>query len=230
MKPPGVLTQAAPGIDSLEVRVKSFLKHRENKTGNMYLGIVHRLDRPASGVLVFGRNPRATRRLAEQFQGRLVRKTYLAVIEGYVASSEGSWLDYVRKIPDQARAEIVEPQHHKGKQAILHYRSCAREQGTTWLEIELETGRTHQVRVQAASRGHPILGDLQYGSTRDFGPACDDPRDRAIALHAWRLEFRHPISREKVSVTAPVPSFWPEKLYEQSLSTAARDTGRREGG
>ena len=210
MKPPGVLTQAPPGIDSLEQRVKTLLKHREQREGNVYLGVPHRLDRPASGVLLLGRHTRATRRLGEQFEKRLIRKVYWSLVEGQVQPDEGTWTDHIRKIPEQPRAELVDPHHPQGKLAVLHYRVLARDATTTLLEIELETGRTHQIRVQAAARGHPIWGDGQYGSQLEFGPPCADPRERAIALHAGRIGFRHPMTRESVSVAARPPEFWPE--------------------
>jgi 23S rRNA pseudouridine1911/1915/1917 synthase len=92
---------------------------------------------------------------------------------------------------------------------VLHYRTLAAGPEVTWLEIELETGRTHQVRIQAASRGHPLLGDAQYGATVPFGPQYDDQRLRAIALHARMLEFRHPMTKELVRITAPVTGDWP---------------------
>lgn len=207
-KPGGLLTQAPPGIDSVEVRVKAFFKQREQKTGNVYLGVPHRLDRPASGALVVARHVRAARRLAQQFEGRLVEKTYWAVVEGTVSEDTGHWHDFLRKIPGVARAEIVPRSHPEGRHASLAYRVLARTDALTVLEIQLETGRTHQIRIQAANRGHPILGDFLYGSTLPFGPEVDDPRARWIALHARRLGFRHPMTRAPVSVTAPLPEWW----------------------
>jgi len=207
-KPPGLLVQAPPGIDSLEVRVKALLKHRDALPGDVYLGLPHRLDRPASGVLLLGKSRRATRRLAEQFEERRVRKLYWACVEGRVARCEGTWSDWVRKVPNEPRAEIVPPDHPDARSAVLHYRVLAAADWGSWLEIELETGRTHQIRVQAASGGHPVLGDFQYGSTVPFGKQHDDPRLRAIALHARTLTFEHPKTRETVSVTAPVGEVW----------------------
>jgi 23S rRNA pseudouridine1911/1915/1917 synthase len=205
-------TQAPRGIDNLEARIKALLKRRGKGSENVYLGIAHRLDRPASGAIVFGKHCRATRRLAEQFEGRLVKKIYWAGVEGGVAAPEGTWEDYVRKVPGEARAEVVCPDHPEARRAVLHYRTLAVRPGVTWLEIELKTGRTHQIRIQAASRGHPVLGDAQYGSTIPFGPQYEDERMRAIALHARRLEFRHPMTKKMVSVTAPVSEDWPQDL------------------
>jgi 23S rRNA pseudouridine1911/1915/1917 synthase len=207
-KPPGVLTQAPPGIDSLEVRVKAFLKSRDHRPGNVYLGVPHRLDRPASGAMVLAKNSRATRRLAEQFEGRLVKKVYWACVQGTVVPEIGTWRDFLRKIPNEARAEVVSPEHREGRAAVLHYRTLTTAPWGSWLEIRLETGRTHQVRVQAASRGHPLLGDQLYGATVPFGPRCEDPRLREIALHARALTFRHPVSMEEVTIVAPTGSAW----------------------
>jgi 23S rRNA pseudouridine1911/1915/1917 synthase len=207
-KPPGLLTQAPPGIDSLEARIKDFYRQREGKTGNIYLGVPHRLDRPASGAIVFARHSRAARRLAEQFESRLVRKLYWACVEGTVEPAEGTWTDLMRKIPHQPRAEIVPDGHPDARLAVLHYRLLAQGAWGSWLEIELETGRMHQIRVQAAARGYCLLGDAMYGSIIPFGPQYEDLRERAIALHARTLSFRHPMSRIPVSVTAAPPAAW----------------------
>lgn len=208
-KPGGVLTQAPPHIDSLELRIKRFLKVRDEKPGNVYLGVCHRLDRPVSGVIAFARHVRAARRIAEQFERRLVRKTYWALLEGELADFQGTWRDYLRKVPGEARAEVVDAEHAEGREAVLHYRVLGLQGGHTWVQIELETGRTHQIRVQCAARGFPIAGDGQYGACRPFGPECEDPRDRWIALHARRLAFRHPMTKDPVDVSAPVPGCWP---------------------
>jgi 23S rRNA pseudouridine1911/1915/1917 synthase len=208
-KPAGLPTQAPAGIDSLEARVKAWLKHKEQLPGKVYLGIPHRLDRPASGAIVFAKLSRAARRLAKQFERRQVRKLYWAGVEGVVEPPDGSWEDYVRKIPDVPRAEIVPPTHPDARHALLHYRTLACHDNVTWLEVVLETGRMHQVRIQAASRGHPLLGDAQYGARTSFGPRHEDWRQRAIALHARRLEFWHPMTKEPIVVVAPPASYWP---------------------
>jgi len=207
-KPPGLLTQAPPGIDSLEVRIKDFLRSRDDEPGDVYLGVPHRIDRPASGAMVFGRNRRATRRLAEQFEHRLVKKIYWACVEGQVTPLAGAWRDFLRKVPGQPRAEVVPPDHPHAQVAVLQYRVLETSAWGSWLRIELETGRTHQIRVQAASRGHPVLGDAQYGAVLPFGVQHEDTRLRAIALHARTLEFRHPKTRGPVSTTAPLPADW----------------------
>jgi 23S rRNA pseudouridine1911/1915/1917 synthase len=214
-KPPGLSTQAPPGIDSLETRIKEFLKQRDNRQGNIYLGVPHRLDRPASGAIVFAKHSRAARRIAQQFEARSIKKTYWVGVQGQVSPPEGLWQDYIRKIPGVAESQIVAQDHAEGRLARLNYRTLQYADGVAWLEIELLTGRTHQIRVQAASRGHPVLGDVQYGSTISFGPQHEDPRQRAIALHARTLEFLHPMTKEIIHVVAPMPDFWPRDLQQQ---------------
>ncbi|MDA1050782.1 MAG: RluA family pseudouridine synthase [Planctomycetota bacterium] len=207
-KPAGVLTQAPPGIDSLELRIKQFLIDRESKPGKAYLGVPHRLDRLVSGALVVAKHVRAARRLSEQFEGRLVQKTYWAVVEGEVAGEEGKWTDRLRKVPHEARGEVAAADLPDAKRAILSYRVKRRFENKTWLEITLETGRYHQIRVQASAHGFPVVGDALYGATTPFGAPSDDPRDRVIALHARDLAFRHPMTKEDVRVTAPLPATW----------------------
>ncbi len=191
-KPAGLLTQAPPGIDSLEVRVRAYLREREQRTGNFYLAVCHRLDRPVSGALVLARNVRAAQRIARQLKRREVEKIYWALAEGPVVPAEGTWRDTLWKVHGQPRALVVDPSHPGGQEAVLHYRTLGRHLQGSWLEIRLETGRTHQIRVQAASRGHAILGDAHYGSRIPFGEQFEDERLRAIALHARRLGFAQP--------------------------------------
>jgi 23S rRNA pseudouridine1911/1915/1917 synthase len=209
-KPPGLLTQAPAGIDSLEVRVKAFYRRREQKEGNLYLGVPHRLDRPVSGAIVFARHVRAAQRLSTQFENRTVIKVYWALVEGDVQPDEGSWTDFLHKRHGMAQAIVVPADDPRGKRAVMHFRVLARTVVGTWLEIELETGRTHQIRVQTASRGHPVLGDAQYGSMQPFGEQFADERLRAIALHARQLGFNHPMTGGAVDIIAPPPAAWAE--------------------
>jgi 23S rRNA pseudouridine1911/1915/1917 synthase len=208
-KPPGLLTQAPPGIDSLEMRVKTYLGGSDSP-GSVYLGVPHRLDRPATGVIVLGKDLRATRKLGAQFENRRVHKVYWACVEGHVAAENGRWEDFLYKVAGEPRAEVVGVGHPEGRHAALHYRVLKTFDWGSWLEIELETGRTHQIRVQAASRGHPVLGDKQYGSSVPFGPQFDDERLQAIALHARSLSFRDPETRQAVTAVAPVAEYWPQ--------------------
>jgi len=208
-KPSGLPTQAPPGIDSLERRIKAFLKRRDAPPHDAYLGIPHRLDRPASGAMIFATRRRAAHKLSKQFERREIKKIYWAWVEGRPDPPAGTWRDFLRKVYGEPRAEVVSPDHPDARPAVLHYRTLASDTRGAWLEIELETGRTHQVRIQAASRGHPLFGDSQYGSQIPFGPQYADERLRAIALHARTLEFTHPTSKQRIAVTAPPPEFWP---------------------
>jgi 23S rRNA pseudouridine1911/1915/1917 synthase len=210
LKPAGLLTQAPPGIDSLEVQIKAFLKERDSKPGGVYLGVPHRLDRPSTGAMVFAKHVRAAQRLSKQFERREVRKIYWTCVAGKVDPPEGTWTDHLWKFHGKAHSEVVDPSHPHGQLAVLHYRTLGEHHHGVWLEIELETGRTHQIRVQAASRGHAILGDSHYGSSLAFGEQFADERLRAIALHSRLLEFQHPMSRELVSITAPLGEAWRE--------------------
>jgi 23S rRNA pseudouridine1911/1915/1917 synthase len=208
-KPAPLMTQAPAGVPSLEALIKAHIKEKYAKPAGVYLGIPHRLDRPVSGAIVFCRNTKAAQRVAEQFQQHAVTKVYLATVAGMVADDAGEWRDFVRKIEGQARAEIVEEGAALAREAVTEFRVLRRDADATLLELTPRTGRMHQLRVQAAARGHPVLGDAHYGSTRPFGPAAELPRDRVIALHARRLVFDHPFRHVPVELEAPLPGYWP---------------------
>ena len=224
-KPGGLLTQAPPGIDSLEAWVREWLAEHEDRTARPYVGLPHRLDRPASGVVLVGKHRRATRRLAEQFEGRIVTKRYWALVEGLVEPPSGMWEDWLRKIPGRAHAERVDSNVAGARRARLRYHVKARTDDCTWLEIELLTGRTHQIRVQTSCRGHAILGDEQYGAVRPFGPDRCDPRERWIALHGRSIRFKHPVDRGWRTVTAPLPDIWSDVA-----SASSADRSKSPGG
>lgn len=206
-KPAPLLTQAPPGIDSLEARVRAYIKERYRKPGNVYLGIPHRLDRPVSGVVLFARQTVSAQRLHEQFANRQVRKVYRAVVEGQVEPEEGTWEDWLVKVKEEARTERAEPTTPSARQAILHYRRLRLCAATTLLQLEPQTGRMHQLRVQSSSRGWPIVGDSLYGSKVPLPPPAPAG---VIALHALSLTFLHPIRYEPITVTAPLPDWWNE--------------------
>jgi 23S rRNA pseudouridine1911/1915/1917 synthase len=207
-KPSGLLTQAPPGIDSLEWRFKDFIKKRLNSAGNIYVGVPHRLDRPVSGAIILVRNIRAAQRISAQLEARTVKKFYWAIVERAIAQDEATWIDWMRKLPDEARSEIVAPEHPDAKQAVLYFRVLARSESRTLVEIELKTGRTHQIRLQFSQRGFPIVGDTLYGASTTFGEPSSDPRKQSIALHAKRLSFEHPIELSAVDVVAPLSPGW----------------------
>jgi 23S rRNA pseudouridine1911/1915/1917 synthase len=170
--------------------------------------VPHRLDRPVSGIVLFAKSSKAAARLAEQFRQRQVHKVYWALVEGDVRPDQGEWQDWLLKVKEEALTRVCEPDTPGARQAVLRYRCLHRAAGTSLLEIEPVTGRMHQIRVQTARRGWPVLGDVLYGAMRPFGPAADLPRDRVIALHARGLTFLHPIRYEPVVVTAPLPETW----------------------
>jgi 23S rRNA pseudouridine1911/1915/1917 synthase len=222
-KPAPLLTQGVPPAPSLEAQVKAYLKEKYAKPGNVYLGVPHRLDRPVSGALVFARNTKAARRLAEQFQNHTVEKVYWALVEGEVAGDAGVWEDHLRKLAAEARTEVVPADAPGAKLAMTAWTNLrALSDGRSLLELQPLTGRMHQLRVQAAARGHPVCGDALYGSRAAFGPAAELPRDRVVALHARRLTFVHPTKRESMTVTAPVPEYWGEEIAPESERLAGK--------
>jgi 23S rRNA pseudouridine1911/1915/1917 synthase len=208
-KPAPLLTQGVPqGLPTLEAWAKQYLRAKYGKSGNIYLGVPHRLDRPVSGVVLFARTSKAAARLAEQFQRHQVTKVYWAIVDGTVDPADGVWQDSLRKLPEEASTEIMSPDVHGAKHAESGYRVMQQLVEGTLVELRPKTGRMHQLRVQAASRGWPIRGDVLYGSRTSFGPPAELARDRVIALHARNLTFLHPIRYEPVTVTAPLPAYW----------------------
>ena len=216
-KPPGLLTLGAhdPAIPTLERQVRSYLKQRFQKPGNVYLGIPHRLDRPVSGVILFARNSKAAGRLAEQFRERQVRKIYWGITSREPTPPAGCLTDWLLKEPDRAHVHVVPSDTPDARLSVLHYRSVGSTPLGTLLEIELETGRMHQIRVQLASRGWHIRGDVQYGATEFLAqPAPIDPTLNPIALHARQITFLHPVRYDSVTVTAPLPENWGDLQLE----------------
>jgi 23S rRNA pseudouridine1911/1915/1917 synthase len=200
-KPAGVPSTHYEGREqTIDRAAKSYLKERYHKPGNVFLGIVHRLDKPTSGVLLFARTSKAAARLARQFREGSVEKVYWAVVEGEVGRQAGSLDDWLLKDHERGRVEIVEPRTKGARQALLHYHRRAVHGGLTLLEVRPQTGRTHQLRVQLAHHEHPIYGDARYGGVHTFAPG--------IALHARALTFLHPIRAEPITLTAEVPRSW----------------------
>lgn len=217
-KPAPLLTQGVPpDVPTLEGLARAYIKERYHKPGNVYLGTPHRLDRPVSGVVIFARNTKAAQRLAEQFQNRTVVKVYWALVEGSFPDEQATWTDFILKHAEEARAECVAEETPGAKRAssqVRRLRACG---DNTLIEIRPETGRMHQIRVQAASRGLPVRGDLYYGARQSFGPPAELPRVRVIALHARALTFLHPIRYEPITLTAPLPDYWNDVLDVSSL-------------
>jgi 23S rRNA pseudouridine1911/1915/1917 synthase len=200
-KPPGTLSTHFEGKEETVDRlVKAYLKEKYHKPGNVFLGVVHRLDRPTSGVLLFARTSKAAARLAQQFRDGAVEKVYWAVVEGDVRQPAGSLEDWLRKNDDTGHVEVVGPDAPGARQALLHYRRRAAHGGLTWLEVRPQTGRTHQLRVQLAHHGCPVYGDAKYGAVHTFG--------KAIGLHARSLTFLHPVRYDPLTLTAEPPRPW----------------------
>ena len=209
-KPAGLLTQGVPQAQpSLESQVKAYLKSGMGKTGNVYLGVPHRLDRPVSGVVIFAKNSKAAARLAEQFRQRSIRKIYLAVTQTVPVPAEGTMVDWLLKDAEIARVTVVPKDTANAKQAILDYEVIAVKNQQALVQIELHTGRMHQIRVQFASRGWPILGDRQYGAKLSAEDEANYDRNSSpVALHAWQLHLKHPVRYDPIRIQAPLPAHW----------------------
>lgn len=186
------------GDTPLSEMVKAYIKEKYNKPGEVFLGVVHRLDRPVSGVVLFARTSKALSRLAEMFRTRSVRKTYWAIVGNEPPQMEGTLTHWLTRNPKNNTARAFDREVPNSKQAILDYRVIGRSDRYWLVEVELHTGRHHQIRCQLSKIGCPIKGDLKYGAPRS------NP-DGGISLHARRIQFEHPVSHLSIDVTAPVP-------------------------
>lgn len=199
-KPAGLATMGVPGGEpSLLTLAKGDIKRRHHKPGNVYLGTVSRLDAPVSGVVLFARTSKAAARLSEQFREREVGKTYWAVVAGLIPPS-GELVDWLAEDARHRRMHTVEPGQRGARRAVLRYRRLEQVRDGWLVEVSPVTGRKHQIRLQLAAHGYPIVGDRKYGSRRVF--------TSGIALHARRLEVRHPVRDEPVVLEAPLPASW----------------------
>jgi tRNA pseudouridine32 synthase/23S rRNA pseudouridine746 synthase/23S rRNA pseudouridine1911/1915/1917 synthase len=196
-KPPGLLAQADHTEDP-DVVALGKQRAAGGADDDPFLGLVHRLDRPASGIMVLGRTSDAARHLSRQFRERLVEKRYLAVVEGTLRGI-GTWTDYIAKPDRQPR--LVDPDHDDGNRAVLDWQVLTSEDDQTLLQVALQTGRPHQIRLQATSRRHPVVGDQRYGATSSLPMG-------AIALHHALLRFDHPAQPVRKTVIAEPPEHW----------------------
>lgn len=183
----------------LSETVKQYLKEKYHKPGNVFIGVTHRLDRPVSGLVVFAKTSKALSRLNEMFKNSEVKKTYWAIVKQTPAETEGELVNYLVRNEKQNKSYAYDTEKPGSKKAILNYRLIARSDNYSLLEVDLKTGRHHQIRCQLAKMGCPIKGDLKYGFPRS------NP-DGSICLHARRVRFVHPVSKELIDVVAPVPS------------------------
>lgn len=194
--------------ETMDRVVKAYLKEKYSKPGKVFLGVVHRLDKPVSGILLFARTSKAAARLSEQFRDNLVEKIYWAIVELRLADESaarplppaGTMEDWLRKDSTAGIVEVVDPNADGARQAILHYTVRGEHAGLRFLEIRPQTGRTHQLRVQLSSRGLPIYGDAKYGSRHGLGPG--------VGLHARSLTFLHPTKNEPITLVAEIPRVW----------------------
>ena len=199
VKPPNILSQAdsTGDIDMLTI-IKKYIKEKYNKKGNVYLGLVHRLDRPVGGVMVFAKSSKAASRLSNMIKERNISKRYLAVLNGILKDKEGSFEDYLVK-KDDGNTEVTTK--GKGKYSKLSYKVLEEKNNLSLVDIVLETGRHHQIRVEFSSRGYPLYSDQRYGR-KEKGD---------IALWAYELEFVHPTLKETMKFTAypyKINSIW----------------------
>lgn len=192
------------GDASLCDKMKAFLKEKYAKPGNVFVGLPHRLDRPVSGVVIFAKTSKALERLNEMFRTGSVKKIYWAITKECPAKPEAELECWILR-NEKMNKSFAYPKEVKGsKKALLHYRHIAASQNYNLIEVELKTGRHHQIRCQLASIGCPIKGDLKYGAKRS------NP-DGSISLHARYVEFTHPVSKELIQITAPLPA---DKLWQ----------------
>lgn len=228
-KPAGLLAQGdATGERSLVDEARDYLKSRYQKPGNVFVGLVHRLDRPTSGVVLLARTSKGADRLSAQFREGSVEKVYWAVVEGTVASEAGEWHDTLLKDERRNVVSVVPEGTPKGRPAVLAYQVLGRAPGRTWVEVRPVTGRSHQIRVQLAARGFPIVGDRKYGAKSSLTASDGGGR---IALHARSITFRHPTRPESISIAAEVPANWPATRFAtreapSGSSTRAEHPGR----
>ncbi len=186
------------GDTPLSEMVKQYLKEKYNKPGNVFIGVTHRLDRPVSGLVVFVKTSKALPRLNEMFRNGEVKKTYWAIVKECPKETEGELVHYLVRNEKQNKSYAYDKEVKNSKKAVLHYKLIGHSQNYYLLEVDLKTGRHHQIRCQLAKMGCPIKGDLKYGSPRS------NP-DGSICLHARTVQFVHPVSKEMIRLTAPVP-------------------------
>jgi 23S rRNA pseudouridine1911/1915/1917 synthase len=193
------------GDKPLSDTIKDYLKEKYNKPGNVFVGVTHRLDRPVTGAVIFARTDKALTRLNEMFKTQQIKKTYWAIVKQMPPDIEMELTHYLLRNEKQNKSFAYDKEIKDSKKAILSFRQIAASDNYFLLEVNLKTGRHHQIRCQLAKIGCPIKGDLKYGFARS------NP-DGGISLHARSVEFIHPISKEKIQITAPVPN---EKLWKE---------------
>ncbi len=196
----GDITQGdKTGDKPLSEVVKEYIKDKYSKLGNVYLGVVHRLDRPTSGVIIFARTSKALERLNKMLRDKVVNKTYWAVVKNHPKREKDTLINFLKKNPKNNKSSVFNKEITGSKRAVLHYKVIQKLENYSLLEVNLETGRHHQIRAQLSSMGCAIKGDLKYGFPRSN-------KDGSIHLHAKKIEFTHPVSKETIKITAPLPN------------------------
>lgn len=199
-KAAGEITQGdSTGDTPLPDKVRAYLKEKYHKPGNVFVGVVHRLDRPVSGIVVFAKTSKGLSRMNQLFRDDKVTKIYHAIVEQPPVDPSGTLVHWLKKNPKNNKSYIVAPSVKGAREARLHYRQIGDSDRYTLLEVELETGRHHQIRTQLSGIGCVIRGDLKYGAKRSN-------RDGSISLHARQIHFVHPVSGDTIRVTAPYPA------------------------
>ncbi len=198
-KLPGEIVQGdKTGDEPLSETIKKYLKEKYNKPGNVFCGVVHRIDRPVGGVVIFAKTSKALTRLNDMLRNGDIHKTYWALVEGHLKENEGTLTNYLVTDGRVNKTFVASENDRDAKKSVLNYHTIAKGDRYTLLEISLLTGRKHQIRCQLSSIGHPIKGDLKYGAKRS------NPNG-GISLLARKIEFVHPVSKQKISIEAPLP-------------------------
>jgi 23S rRNA pseudouridine1911/1915/1917 synthase len=207
-KPAGVPTMGTPGpAPTLLTLAKDYIKHKYHKPGNVYLGVVSRLDAPVTGVVLLARTSKAAARMTEQFRTHTVQKLYWALVAGTPHPANGSYTNWLVQDERHRRMHVVESSRSGAKEAQLTYHLISSNGRISLLEVELETGRKHQIRLQMAHHGHPVVGDRKYGSQLPFSSG--------IALHARKLIVAHPVGGDVLVFEAPLPRAWPKGFQRE---------------
>ena len=195
----GDITQGdKTGDKPLSDVVKEYVKDKYNKPGNVFIGTVHRLDRPTSGIVIFARTSKALERLNKMLRDKTINKTYWALVKNKPKKESDTLIDFLKKDTKKNKSFVYKKEIEGSKKATLHYKIIKKLDNYSLLEIDLETGRHHQIRTQLSYIGSPIKGDLKYGFDRSN-------KDGSISLHARKIEFIHPVSKENISLIAPTP-------------------------
>lgn len=198
-KAPGEIVQGDKSGDTpMSEQIKTYLKEKYNKPGNVFCGVVHRIDRPVGGVVIFAKTSKSLERLNKMLREGKIHKTYYALVQGKPGKKEDTLKNYLKSDGRLNKTFISSPQDPQAKEAVLEYKTLAQGDNYSLLEVNLLTGRKHQIRAQLSAIGHPIKGDLKYGAKRS------NP-DGSISLLAKKISFVHPVSKERIILEAPLP-------------------------